>query len=351
MALIDDLVDSMLKERGNSIVDPFPRGAQGQLTNPDYVAKEGQRIRTSLEEGTYGNQPIAAERGGQPQITVVPASGGLEGQPPIIFEQTAWNQNPAQLRQDLQLEDLRTRAASRRFELEEAQRQAPVLSDLNLAKLAHEQAATEAVGSTERRKLFEDARAMKHIAGFQEYMMGAPESGTPEFDSYVRRGVQKFPAILTTKHGSEDLKRIDRTHDISKMVKGLPEGMTPKSITMSNSGPSVTFTARDEIGKKYGITKEEIEGAAGVVVGTPEPSGDPENPTKIKQDNAGTHVAITKSNGKMITIPTSVYEKLGGRYSPETLAARKIAVARKALNDPNSSEAHRAAARKILSGQ
>jgi hypothetical protein len=207
---------------------------------------------------------------------------------------------------------------------------------------------------------------MQHVTGFENYMIQAPEPGTPEYEAYVRRGIAKYPAILTTKYGASHIPKLGQEHDITALAKQLPAGFEITSVTAGGGKQShitakpIGATDEKDLKTDYGITPEQIKNPTGVIVGTP----DPNSPTKFKQDNRGTHVALTTGKGTTVVMPTSVYEKFGGKYSGETLAARSgvqgvaapaitpgidfMALARKALNDPNSSEEHRAAARKIL---
>lgn len=343
------LIDELLKPR----VNPFPRNAAGALVNPDYVQTEGQRIRDSLGAGTFGNQPIASRNAtvATPAIAVAPVPELTE------FSQEAWNQSPGQLRRDLNLDILRTTAAQRKLDLEQSRTNAPVLNAYDQAKLEHELAATAAIGATETGRLQRDARSMKHIAGFSDYMVNAPEEGTPEFDTYVKKGIVKFPGILNTKWGAQHLPLIGKTHDtIAGLKSQLPEGFNLTSVTVGANGkPSVTMKPTDldaeleKAAKGYGVSLDQVRNPIGAEVGRKGPDG------AFVGDEKGDIVRINGPDNKKVSMSVKEYQRLGGTFSPEGATKRGAApaidlteLARKALNDPKATDAEKAAARKRL---
>jgi hypothetical protein len=298
-------------------VNPFPRDASGKLVNPDYIQKEGQRIRDSLAAGTYGDQPVAAARG-PGEITVAPASGLLQDQPPITFDQASWNQSPGQLRQQLKLDELRSTAALRKAEVERL----PITDAYDRARLAHEEAATAAIGATNLRQIQKDATAMQHIAGFENYMLNAPEPGTPEYEKYVRKGIAKFPALLTTAHGAAHLPKLGQEHDLASLAKQLPEGFEITGMEVGGGKQSrITAKPIDASTDKdfkaiYGFPKSALA-VSDVKVGDLDPVT-----SRFTRNNKGTHVAVTAPDGKTATMTVEAYEAAGGKYSGETAKAR-----------------------------
>lgn len=303
----------------------FPRNAAGQLIDPAAVQTEGARINASLDAGTYGSQPQRIAPAGGGGVTIVPASSTVNPSDSFFFEPSMMeqNRNRYDIRQDLKLDELRTTAALRKAELERQ----PIRDAFAEAQLAHEQAATAALGATNARQVRNDATAMQHIAGFENYMVAAPQPGTKEYDNYVRKGLAKFPAILTTKYGANHIPKLGQEHDIAALAAQLPEGFEITSVTAGGGKQShvtakrIGATEERDLKTDYGITPEQIKHPTGVVVGTP----DPDNPTKFKQSNTGTHVAITTGKGTTVVMPTSTYEKFGGIYSGETAKARAAA--------------------------
>lgn len=347
------LIDELLKPR----VNPFPTNAAGQLINPPAVQTEGQRMAAGFADGSLGGPNVVASstngdvnnyRPAAPGtlpglITVAPNSRADEATQSIAagWNQATWTQNPAQLREDLNLDVLRTNAAQRKFDLLQAQKNAPVLDEYAQAKLNHEVAATAALGATHLRQVQKDASTMQAVTNFEKAMMTAGEPGTPEYDANVRNAIAKNPAILMTKYGMQHIPNIAKEHDLAAKAKALQ-----------------TKTYASEFKATYGFPASAISQST-VQVGNYDPA------TKtLKQDNNGTHVSVTTPAGKQAIMTTQAYEANGGKYSDETAKARAASVvaspvaatdlralAQKALNDPNASEEHRAAARKILTGQ
>jgi hypothetical protein len=312
-------------------LDPFPTNDQGQLVNPDYIQKEGDRIRASIAAGTYG---AGTQQQGATAPIIAPVAPGVTTGPfgdsffhqPSMWEQ---NQNPAQLRQGLKLSELVTSAASHKFALEEAQKNAPVKDAYELAKLAHETAATNAVGSTATFHRNQDAQVMQHVTGFADYMQGAPPVDSPDYAPYVLQGVKQFPRIAATGWGKQTLGKIAQEHDtIAGLTAQIPPGFEVSSVTAG--GGKQTKVSAQRIGgaadaktfkSTYGFPKTALDDAT-VLVGNYDP-----NTRQFKQDNNGTHVSVTTSGdkGKTAIMTTSAYESNGGKYSGDTKKARDAA--------------------------
>jgi len=344
------LIDELLKPR----VNPFPTNAAGALTNPDYVQKEGQRIRDSLAAGTFGTGANLRTEPGA--ITVVSPSSPGDGQAPTVWEQGAWNQDTGQLRRELNLDILRTTAAQRKLDLEQSQRNAPVLSALDQAKLDHEMAATGAIGGAQAFRQAQDAQSMQHVTGFAQHMQNAPPVNSPQYAPYVLQGVMKYPRMATTAWGKETLGKLAQEHDtISDLMGKVPGGFDLSSVTVGANGkPSVTMKPTDadeeltKSAKGYGLTLDQIRNPVGAEVGKRGPKG-------FERDEKGDIVRVENGEGKKVTMSVKEYLRLGGSFSPEGAARRGespaidlSALARKALSDPNAPEAVKAAARKRL---
>lgn len=217
------------------------------------------------------------------------------------------NLNPAILRRDLRLDELVSHAAIRKAELNRE----PIKDAFAQAQLEHEQAATAAIGATNLRQIKKDAEAMRHVAGFENYMLNAPEEGTPEYDQYVRSGIARFPAIVTTAHYASHLPKLGQAHDMAALAKQLPEG---SEITGGEIGG----------GKQSHLTFKRTPPQAVEV-------GDYNADKKVfTRNNKGKDVSIRDAKGKVTIMKTDEYEQLGGQYSPETAAERAGTTAKKA---------------------
>lgn len=348
--LLDELID-----RRQRLSGPFPTNAGGTLINPDYIQKEGQRIRDSLAAGTYGSGTTASTPPGA--VTVVSPSSPGDGQAPTVWEQSAWNQDEGALRRDLNFDILRTTAAQRKLDLEQSTLNAPVLSAYEQAKLAHEQAATSVIGETQAFHQAQDAQSMQHVTGFAKHMAGAPPVNSPEYAPYVLQGVMKFPRMATTEWGKGTLGKLAQEHDtIAGLTSKLPPGFDLSTVSVGADGkPRVTFKPTDadkaleKAAKGYGLTLDQVRNPVGAVVGRRDKAG------QFVQDNSGDIVRLKNKENHQVDLSAKEYERLGGTYSGETAKARGSApavdlnaLARKALDDPNAPENVRAAARKRL---
>jgi hypothetical protein len=344
------LIDELLKPR----VNPFPTNAAGALVNPDYVQKEGQRIRDSLAAGSFGTGANLRTEPGP--ITVVSPSSPGDGQAPTIWEQSAWNQNPSQQREALSLDILRSTASQRKFDLERDQARAPVLNAYDQAKLDHEMAATGAIGGALAFRQAQDAQSMQHVTGFAQHMQNAPPVNSPAYAPYVLQGVMKYPRMATTAWGKETLGKLAQEHDtISDLMGKVPGGFDLSSVTVGANGkPSVTMKPTDadeelaKSAKGYGLTLDQIRNPVGAEVGKRGPKG-------FEGDEKGDIVRVENGEGKKVTMSVKEYQRLGGTFSQEGAARRSdapaidlSALARKALDDPNAPADVKAAARKRL---
>lgn len=309
------LIDELLKPRTN----PFPTNAAGALINPPAIQAEGQRMAAGFADGSLGGPNVAisgpngdvtnykpyAPPGTPPGlITVAPNSRADEAAASIAagWNQDAWNQNPSQQRENLNLDILRTTAAQRKFDLEQGQKNAPVLDAYAQAKLNHENAATAAIGATHLRQVQKDTSTMAAVTNFEKAMLTAGEPGTAEYDANVRNAIAKNPAILMTKYGMQHIPNIAKEHDLAAKAKALQ-----------------TKTDASEFKSTYGFPASAIQQST-VQVGNYDPA------TKtLKQDNKGTHVSVTTPAGKKAVMTTQAYEANGGKYSGETAAARASA--------------------------
>lgn len=355
MALIDELLYGRndVAPPLRRTVNPFPRNDQGALTNPDYVQSEGERIRNSLAAGTYGEQPLqaaTAQAGGTPPITVV---GTREIEPPRSF----WDMNMSQgeILRDTRLENLRSLAAQRRAEIE----QIPLKNDLLQAQI-------DATGAHQRFLENQDAATLGHTAGFLDYLShpNSPAMGTPEFANYFLSGLRKYPRFAGTPGGRELLQEVAKNHDAHQTIADLT-GQIPGGFEIAsgeigggkqshiNVRPTGTGTV-EELKRSYGITPGQIKTPINLVVGDFDPTT-----KQFVGSNTGKFVRFGNGKGDTITMPTADYERYGGGYSDATAKARQGAVkaapkadltalAREALNDPNSSEGDKIQARKIL---
>lgn len=259
-------------------------------------------------------------------------------------------------RSQLRLQELTTLAAQRKLDLENTQRRTPMEDELLRARLEHQNASTDAIGQTEHLKRRLDSETMGHVTGFADFLKDAPPVNSPQYAQFILQGVKQFPRVATTQWGKDTLKRIAQEHDtIQDLTSRLPPGFDVSSVTVNSGGrPSVTMkpTGGDEHLEKqakdtYKLGLGEIRNPVRAEVGSIDPA------TKGFSGNPkGDVVRLKNAEGKDVLMSTAEYEKFGGKYSGETLAARapadKRALAEKALADPNAPEKYKEAARKLL---
>lgn len=291
--------------------------------------------------------------------------GGSFFDQPSHWDAAFGPQNARQLREQVNLENLTTLAAQRRLELEQAQRRAPTQDALLEAQLEHQLASTAAIGSDKRFQLRKDAETMGHVSGFSDYLLEAPPVDSPQYAPYILQGVKKFPRVASTAWGKNVLGRIAQEHDtIAGLTSKIPLGFEVDSVTLGGKNPTVTAKSQDadiegELKKGYGLTLGQVRNPVGAEVGKRVRSADGKS-DEFVGDPKGNLVRIEDGEGKKITMSSAEYERYGGKFSPETIAARGggqsassanpdlLALAQKALDDPKATDAHKAAARKLL---
>lgn len=285
---------------------------------------------------------------------------------PSMWNQSFGPQTTHQLREQVNLENLTTLAAQRKFDLQRSQQQAPIQDALQIAQLQHQNAATAALGSEKRFQLQKDAETMGHVSAFSDYLLAAPPVDSPEYASYILQGVKKYPRVASTAWGKQVLGRIAQEHDtIAGLTAKIPSGFDVESVTLGNKNPTVTAKRQDadieaELKKGYGLTLGQVRNPVGAEVGKRVRSADGKS-DEFVGDPKGNLVRVEDHEGKKITMSAAEYERFGGKYSPDTIASRAatqaaapaakpelMALAQKALDDPNASEAHKTAARKLL---
>lgn len=307
----------------------FPRDEQGQLVMPTAVATEGDRIRASIAAGTYGAGQAPAVPAGGPIVTVAPASPLIEGNygaSGTDWAQADWSKNDDQLRQDLQLENLRSMAAQRKLALENA----PISNALQ-NRLT--EARTAAAGMHTRYQMAQDATALEHTHNFLTDMLSAdaPAPGAVGHDDYVLKSLAANPAFAKTPGGQKLLATIAAGHDTGKTIADLaatiPENYNIKTIR-AGGGKTSYITASPansaadvsrELRVGYGLTPGQIENPVGLRVGTRSAGG------LFTGDNNGDVVEMLHGD-KKVYMSTKAFERYGGKYGPETAAARSAAV-------------------------
>lgn len=257
-------------------------------------------------------------------------------------DQWAENQNPSQLRQDLNLDILRSKAMQNRMAIEQAQTMNPLNTRLAQARL-------NATGAHQAFMEHQDAQSLEHTANFLNHMSdpNAPLPSDPNYGNYVMSGLIKNPRFAQSAGGREILKELAATHDthmtVDELKKQVPEGFEAKTYEIGPGKQSHVTIQKINSGdtdkqlfKAYGITRDQIENPTQVVIGKTSDKG------AFKQDATGNIVRVARGDGTMAEMSTQAYERYGGKYSKKTLAER-------ALVDPNASKEVKAQAQKILS--
>lgn len=206
------------------------------------------------------------------------------------------------------------------------------------------------------------------------------QPGTPEFHARALEIAKNHPAGFMTQAGQTLFRGVSDMHDKAASLEdrsywqrfgqsfkeasqvGRKRGV---DVQYDDQGfPSIDLTSKvggegavspDEADKElynsYGIRQTNLLNPQSVrIVGQPK-SSDP-------GDTSGNFVEVkTFAKGEPVTkyMPKADYLKFGGKLAPDATAASTPsgtpdlkALAQKALNDPNASEAHKAAAKKIL---
>lgn len=264
---------------------------------------------------------------GPGEITVAPMPQpliqGNFGASGTGWAQNQWaeNANPAQLRENLSLDILRSTAMQRRQAIEQADVMNPLQTRLAQARI-------NATGAHQSFMEHQDAQTLEHTANFLNHMadQNAPAPNDPNYSRYVLGGLIQNPRFAHSAGGREILSELAKTHDthmsVEDLRKQIPEGFSPSSIKIGPNGASMNIapTGTDvgkELGSKYGLKVGDFENPAAIRVGDVERSG------SFKGTDKGNFVSITRSNGKgNVIMPVSEFERLGGKFSEETEAAR-----------------------------
>lgn len=297
-----------------------------------------------------------------PPVQVAPVSGMLDNATPANWEQANWNKTTADLRDEADLDLLRSRAALNKLQFENQSRQAPLQDTLLEAR-------ANAAGAHDRFLRAQDEHVLRDTHGFFSHLTdpNAPLPSQPGYDQFVLAGLKNNPRFAETAGGREILKQIGKTHDtqlsIADMVKGIPAGFRPKSFVVGGGNqshvtvePIPSTSGFEKELKGYGLTPAFIKSPMGLEVGNTDSAG------SFVGSHTGNVVRMRNLKGELVSMPTAEYERFGGVYGPETTALRKqaaaattavdrTALAQQALQDPNATEAERAAARKILTGK
>lgn len=309
--------------------DPALDPGRPSLVAPTAVTTEGDRIRAALAAGSYGNQPVAAAEAAKPIGGVTPLPTDAEYQrkfgdsffnQPSMWEQ---NQNPAQLRRDLLLDELRSTAAQRRFDLENSQTEAPLRNRLLQAQI-------NASGSHDRFLQAQDAQTLEHTHGFFNDLLhpNAPSPQDPGYRNYVLNSLVRNPRFAETPGGQHILNKLSDVHDthlsVADVKKNLPAGFDLASIHTGANGQSYTvkpstggMDVAEELKTNYGLKPGDLGNPTAVKIGSVSPTGG------FSGNAKGDFVQIVRSNGTgAVIMPIADYERLGGKYSPGTQAAR-----------------------------
>lgn len=120
--------------------------------------------------------------------------------------------------------------------LQEYQRQAPLREQMLRERLAHEQAATAAIGSHERFLTAKDTEAMQDVAALsQDAMQMKTQAGDPAHMQELTSLMLNHPAAMTTKAGQEAIKQLSQAHnDVLSMTP--PDGSVLSHIEVGSDG-------------------------------------------------------------------------------------------------------------------
>jgi hypothetical protein len=331
--MFQDTRDPFLQD-GDPFLDTeaFPTNASGRLTQPDYITKEGGRLAKMVAAGNYldysqGDPRIAgAGTGahGASQITVVPQSEApynVNQWQPQFFEQSSWNQTPDDLRNQLELDVLRERAALNRAQTEQLGLESQPRVNLLEAR-------TAAAGAHDRYRESQDAQTLQHTAGFLDHLLSpdAPGINDPNYDNYVLQGLRNNPRFAETVGGREMLNQIGKSRDthvqIADLLKNVPDNYDVTGIELGSGKQShINVKPKDRIAeadlmKGYRLTPEQVTNPIALRVGNLDATN------RFTGDNRGSVVRFLNEKGEPITMTTQEYERFGGKYSPQTAAAR-----------------------------
>jgi hypothetical protein len=277
--------------------------------------------------------PQIAQQQGGGGVTVVSPSPLLEGSfgaSGTDWSQANWNRDYGQERRDLNLDVLRTTAAQRRFQFEEAQRREPLQDALTRAQIAHQEAAARFQDTHARTLLERDTVGFNAMNDFANELFapGAPEIGSKDFPAHFKRTSAKHSLVYTTAGGRAFANAIGGTHDTASNVQtvmgDVPEDYTADKIRIGPRGTAVEAVSNkklqeEEFKKTTGLTHAQVKAARSVQVGDYEDG-------VFKRKNTGGSVRIVSADNKTESIiPAEVYEKAGFGYSPDVAKERKAA--------------------------
>lgn len=308
-------------------------GTFGSQRPENQVDRSGNVLDQAIsQQNVTGLRPASAAQldpnAGPGGVTVVPVTPNM---PFTGWEQDKWaeNQNPAQLRESLNLDILRSKATQNRMAIEQAETMNPLQTRLAQARI-------NATGAHQNFMEYQDAQALEHTANFLNDMAdpNAPAPNSPGYAQHVMGSLIRNPRFAHSAGGREMLKELARTHDthlsVEDLRKQLPEGFGPSNIRIGPNGVSMSVSpvgndVGKELGSKYGLKLGDFKNPASIAVGDFERTTgkDGNTITNFKGSDTGKFVRITKSDGKgSVTMPVAEFEALGGQYSPETLAKR-----------------------------
>lgn len=133
-------------------------------------------------------------------------------------------------------------------QFKEWQLNAPLRDELLRSKIA-------AQGATARLQAQKQIDTHNDVAGFADYMLGAPPIGDPAHHNYVIAGIGKFPHVASTTWGASELKNGATAHDVAAAAKEAAkqaafvnepatEYFSPQSLLKDNPGATFRQNAK-----------------------------------------------------------------------------------------------------------
>lgn len=205
--------------------------------------------------------------------------------------------------------------------LQEYQRQAPLREQMLRERLAHEQAATAAIGSHERFLTAKDTEAMQDVAALsQDAMQMKTQAGDPAHMQELTSLMLNHPAAMTTKAGQEAIKQLSQAHnDVLSMTP--PDGSVLSHIEVGSDGK------QKAVFKPAPIAKDDPAVALGAALAASTPSYGTYDGKTFTPTQAGTgdqtHVQTTylTKNGTPVTkvFPRTMFDNLvAGAQAPQS---------------------------------
>lgn len=232
--------------------------------------------------------------------------------------------------------------------------QAPLRDELLRGRIA-------AQGASTKYKAQQDALTLKDTSDFYNGVNAIQATiGSREHATAYIENLAAHPMAASTAGVREDIKLHTQVHDtaaaLSKAVADYKAvtGFAPESIETTATGGVNLRGKTSGIGeatvKNYNLTPAQFKSAISVARVSPNPKTEDRTKEPYIGDKTGTTVQVTflGNDGtiKNAFIPKDDYLRFGGKLAAEE--DPKIALAKKALSDPNASEVHKAAAHKIL---